>query len=95
MNSTLGALIVLNNTIVCFRNFNAGLFFYIIGAFTFPNIHFINYIVSYEISAFIPVFVLFLRNYRTKKVQISKNKYIIIYVFYLTYWSFLNINKFI
>jgi len=79
MNPILGVLIVLTNTIVCFRNFNAGLFFYIIGAFTFPNIYFANYIVSYEILAFIPVFVLFLRNYRTKKVRIS-NILIVLYM---------------
>ena len=37
MNPILGTLIVLTNTIVCFRNFNTGLFFYIIDALTFPN----------------------------------------------------------
>jgi len=79
MNPFLGTLIVLANTVICYRNFNAGLFFYIIGAFTFPNIYFANYIVSYEISAFIPVFVLFLRSYRTKKVKIS-NTLILLYM---------------
>jgi len=82
MNPILGVLIVLTNTIVCFRNFNAGLFFYIIGAFTFPNIHLGNYIVSYEISAFIPIFVLFLRNYRMKKVQISKI-HVLLYIYFI------------
>ncbi|QZY55556.1 hypothetical protein [Crassaminicella profunda] len=69
MNIYLGILILLINSIMAVKNYKNGFIAYFILCFTSPHIHLVNIIISYEIFAFIPIFVIFLCVYKRKKIN--------------------------
>jgi hypothetical protein len=79
MNYVLGFLILIFNILICFKKYEEGLVLYIILSLISPNIHFLNNIISYEIWAFIPIFLLFILHFK----KISTNYIHILFYMYI------------
>jgi len=79
MSCVLGFLILIFNILICFKKYEEGLVLYIILSLISPNIHFLNNVISYEIWAFIPIFLLFIMHLK----KISTNYIHILFYMYL------------
>ena len=93
MHYLIGLIILCFNLIILYRNFTNGIILYFVLSFIMPNIHFADYILTYELFAFIPVFVLFII---TKKHIIFDNIYYLLYIYLVVmmFSSLIAINRY-
>lgn len=93
MHYLIGLIILCFNLIILHRNFTNGIILYFVLSFIMPNIHFADYILTYELFAFIPVFILFII---AKKHIIFDNIYYLLYMYLvvMVFSSLIAINRY-